>query len=123
MITAKLVIWVSVILSGLGQVFLKKGMMRVRHKQARPVPGIARLVRGVVGEFYVWLWGVTFVAATVLWLFGLRRVDLSYAYPLVSFGYVLVTVLAALLFGEKISRTRWIAIAVICMGVVLIAGS
>ena len=95
----------------------------MRQNQAHQARGIAYLAGAVVGEFYVWLWGVSFVAATVLWLFGLRRVDLSYAYPLVSFGYVLVTVLAALLFAEKISRTRWMAIVVICLGVVLIAGS
>jgi drug/metabolite transporter (DMT)-like permease len=49
--------------------------------------------------------------------------DLSYAYPLVAFGYVLVNILSAFFFHEKVDSSRWIAVAIIGIGVMLIAGS
>ena len=58
-----------------------------------------------------------------LWLVGLQHLDLSYAYPLVSLGYVLVTLLSAVCFDEQVNRQRWLAVAVISLGVILIAGS
>ena len=63
------------------------------------------------------------MVATSVWLIGLQRVDLSYAYPMVSLGYVLVSLLAMAFFKEQVQRDRWIAILVICAGVILIAGS
>jgi multidrug transporter EmrE-like cation transporter len=53
----------------------------------------------------------------------LQKLDLSYAYPLVSIGYVLVCVLSAVFFHERVDRNRWLAILVIGSGVILIAGS
>jgi drug/metabolite transporter (DMT)-like permease len=116
----KILILVSVVLSGVAQVSLKKGLM---HVQQRNPNGVIRLGLSVLSEVFVWTWGFLFVIATSLWLIGLQRVDLSYAYPLVSLGYVLVSVLAIKLFNEKIDLTRWTAILVICAGVILIAGS
>jgi len=117
---AKTLILISVILSGLAQVSLKKGM---NHVQQRSGSGVSNLILAVLTERFVWLWGFSFVIATSLWLIGLQRVDLSYAYPLVSLGYVLVSVLAINFFNEKIDANRWTAILIICAGVVAIASS
>ena len=117
---AKTLILISVILSGLAQVSLKKGM---NHVQQRSGTGVSNLIVAVLIERFVWLWGFSFVIATSLWLIGLQRVDLSYAYPLVSLGYVLVSVLAIKLFNEKIDANRWTAILIICAGVIAIASS
>ena len=58
-----------------------------------------------------------------LWLGGLQKLDLSYAYPLVSVGYVLVTLLSAVVVHERVDGRRWLAVGVISLGVILIAGS
>lgn len=118
----KFMIWTSVALSGLAQIFLKHGLNRVQARTTRRA-GFAGTVFGIAGQGFIWLWGMSFVAATGLWLLGLQRLDLSYAYPLISFGYVLVSVLSLVCFGERVDRNRWFAIAVISLGVVLIAGS
>jgi len=116
----KFLILLSVLLSGVAQVCLKQGLNRVR---VRGRGQWRRICASLVSEGFVWLWGLCFVVATSLWLIGLQSVDLSYAYPLVSLGYVLVSVLAMIFFKEKVHRERWLAILVICAGVVLIAGS
>jgi len=120
--SAKLMIWISVVLSALAQICLKHGLTRMQAR-ANQNKGIPTLVLGVISEVSVWLWGACFVLATVLWLLGLQKLELSYAYPLVSFGYVLVSILSALLFHERVDRNRWLAIAVLSIGVILISGS
>lgn len=109
-------IWCSVLLSAVAQMLLKHGLSQVQPKNG------SRLL-GVVFQKYIWLWGICFAVAMGLWLVALQRVDLSYAYPLVSIGYIIVMVLSATLFREQVDGRRWLGVAVICAGVVLIAGS
>ena len=119
----KVMIWISVILSGVAQIFLKQGMAHVGALSAQEKKRTLGLAIGVVTEKFVWFWGIAFAAAMALWLVGLQHVDLSYAYPLVSVGYVVVSILAAAFLGERVDRNRWLAIAVIGFGVWMIAGS
>ena len=118
----KLMIWLSVILSAVAQIFLKQGLSRIQKQRAHAAK-VDPLVLAVIRQAYVWFWGVCFIIATVLWLLGLQKLELSYAYPLVAFGYVLVNVLSALCFSERVTLNRWIAVTVIGVGVMLIAGS
>ena len=119
----KLLIWISVMLSGIAQIFLKQGMNQVHRSRRSARESSLALIAAAAREAYVWLWGLTFVAATGLWLLGLQHVDLSYAYPLVSFGYVVVCLLAAAFLRERMSANRWAAVLLICLGVMLISGS
>lgn len=123
----KAMIWTSVVLSALAQIFLKRGLTNLRthgaNNGSREWPWFIGIAIGVVKQEFIWLWGICFVGALVLWLAGLQKLDLSYAYPLVSLGYVLVTLLSAILFGERVDANRWISVGVICVGVALIAGS
>jgi drug/metabolite transporter (DMT)-like permease len=119
----KLMVWLSVLLSAVAQVFLKHGLNRIarRNQGTRLLP--APLLLAVAGEGWVWLWGFSFVIATALWLLGVQRLDLSYAFPLLSIGYILVNLLSVLLFRERVDGMRWVAVAIISLGVILIAGS
>ncbi len=69
------------------------------------------------------LWALCFAAATLLWLDALRRTDISYAYPMLGAGYILVTLLAKWLLGERITGMRWIAISIITAGVVMVGAN
>jgi undecaprenyl phosphate-alpha-L-ara4N flippase subunit ArnE len=118
----KLMIWSSVALSALAQICLKHGLTKAQERVSAGA-GIPGLILSVASQTFIWLWALCFALATTLWLLGLQRLDLSYAYPLVSFGYVLVSMLSALLFHERVDANRWAAIAVLSIGVFLIAGS
>ena len=118
----KLMIWISVLLSAVAQIFLKRGLTDLQAEGERG-PGVFRLIAGVMRQKFIWCWGICFVVAMALWLAGLQKLDLSYAYPLVSVGYVLVTFLSAVLFHERVDRQRWLAVAVISLGVIMVAGS
>jgi len=118
----KLMIWVSVALSALAQLFLKHGLTNLQIQGQRNA-SLLGLAIGVIRQGFIWLWGLCFMLAMGLWLGGLQKLDLSYAYPLVSLGYVLVTLLSALFCHERVDGNRWVAVAVISVGVMLIAGS
>ena len=64
-----------------------------------------------------------YVISVVVWIVALSRVEVSIAYPMLSVGYVINALLAMWLFGEAVSVQRWIGIAVILVGVTLVARS
>jgi undecaprenyl phosphate-alpha-L-ara4N flippase subunit ArnE len=111
-----LALWMSIVLGSCAQIFLKKG---VDHKPDGSQVGYARLLR----SGWVWLWAFSFVFATALWLVALAKIELSYAFPLLSSGYVIVAVLSMVFLKERISWMRWMAIFVISLGVATTWGS
>ncbi len=119
----KSMVWLSVVLSAVAQVFLKHGLNRIARRSdgASLLPPL--LLLAALGEIWVWLWGLSFVVATGLWLLGVQRLDLSYAFPLLSIGYILVNLLSTLVFRERVDGMRWAAVAIISVGVTLIAAS
>ena len=118
----KMMIWISVGLSAVAQIFLKRGLTNLQTRDLGR-GGVLGLAVGIISQPFIWLWGICFVAAMGLWLGGLQKLDLSYAYPLVSVGYVLVTLLSAVVVHERVDGRRWLAVSVISLGVILIAGS
>jgi drug/metabolite transporter (DMT)-like permease len=61
--------------------------------------------------------------SSIFWLIMLSRVPLSYAYPALSLGYIAVTIVSAFLLHETVSPLRWLSVAVICVGVILLSRS
>lgn len=111
--TSWLALGSSVVLSSSAQIFLKRGVGGAPENS---------LLRRCISP-WVLAWAVSFAAATVLWIAALSRLAISYAYPLLGFGYVLVVLLAAALLKEKITARRWIAILLIATGAVIVARS
>ena len=66
---------------------------------------------------------VVYMVSLVVWIMGLSRVPVSVAYPMLSLGYVINAVLAYYLFGEAVTVTKWLGIALIILGVWLVARS
>jgi multidrug transporter EmrE-like cation transporter len=62
-----------------------------------------------------------YAISVVVWILALSRVDVSVAYPMLSVGYVINAVAAWMLFGEQLSAARLAGIAVIIVGVWLVA--
>lgn len=58
-----------------------------------------------------------------VWIVGLSRVDVSVAYPMLSLGYVVNALAAALLFGEPLGPARIAGIGLILLGVFVVARS
>ena len=68
------------------------------------------------------LLGLTFYAVSVVvWILALTRVQVSIAYPMLSLGYVVTAFAAWWLFGEALTAQKLVGIAVIIVGVVIVA--
>jgi drug/metabolite transporter (DMT)-like permease len=113
-----LMIFISVLLTAIGQLFFKKGMSMIAldPHQANWWKVVAQ---GLVNS-YVWAGFFSFGAGALLWLAVLAREELSYAYPLSSLGYLAVLIGAALFFHEQISLSRIIGVLIIMAGVFFI---
>ncbi len=116
-----LIILTGVLLNAVAQLLLKAGASAVG-----PIGGWSAL-RGAAGTLALHpavLGGLAcYVVSVVVWIVALSRVDVSVAYPLLSIGYVVNALLAMWLFGESVSAQRWLGIAVILVGVTIVARS
>ena len=76
---------------------------------------------------FVSLWTLTgiavYIAAFANWLYVLRWVPLSVAYPITSAATVLIAIAAWLFLGEHLTPTRWVGILLISGGIFLSAKS
>ncbi len=104
----------SIVLGSLGQIALKRGA-NVRDPAAGALRGYCSI--------WVLAWAVSFVLATVLWIAALKHLEISYAYPMLGLGYVLVTAMAALVLGERVSRLHWLAVLLIAAGAACVGRS
>lgn len=64
-----------------------------------------------------------YVVSVAIWILALSRVEVSIAYPMLSIGYVVNAVAAYLLFGEAVGVQRLVGIAIIVLGVYVVARS
>jgi drug/metabolite transporter (DMT)-like permease len=112
-----LLVLVAVCLTVTGELFLKTGMNRVGPLTLGALPGaVARMAATPP----LWI-GFAFIACgAAVWLVAISRVPLSWAYPMLSLGYVLVLVFSRLALHEAVAPIRWAGVAVIVAGVYLI---
>ncbi|MBO1075472.1 DMT family transporter [Roseomonas marmotae] len=115
-------ILVSVTMSAAAQVLLKFGVQAARPAPGMELPMLAALFRTLFHPLVLGglaLYGL----GAVLWIGALGRTELSKAYPFVSLGFVLTAAAGALLFHETLSMLRVSGIALIVIGVILVAQS
>ena len=115
-----LLILVCVILGVCGQLLLKHGMSSNPDR----VDQVREIVPRIVAAFLnpvVLLGFLAYFLSAALWLIVLTRNDLSYAYPMLSMGYIGVLVFSRIFFEEAVTPTRIVGTLVICLGVILIS--
>ncbi len=54
---------------------------------------------------------------TLLWLYILSKVKISFAYPIQALAFPIVLIVSGLIFKEEIPVNRWIGVVVIVIGV------
>lgn len=112
----------GVLLNASAQLLLKAGtnaVGRFEFAAANIVPMATR----IAFEPHILAGVACYAVSLVVWIMGLSRVEVSVAYPLLSLGYVINAVGAAVLFGEAVGAMRIAGIAFIIVGVCLIARS
>ncbi len=117
-----MLILVATVMGIIGQTMLKHGMtqMGAISVSADTLPNVIwQIVRSpfVIGGLLIYGFG------TFFWLITLSRIDLSVAYPLVSLNHVLLFFIGWLILREQVTPMRAAGVAVICLGLILVARS
>lgn len=121
-ITVFPLIFFAVILNTGAQLLLKAGMNRLGQFEFA-FSKLINIGTQVMVNPFVLLGFLTYVISVLVWLLVLSRVEVSFAYPMISLGYVLNALTAYYLFGEALSISRMIGILIILCGVFLVARS
>jgi multidrug transporter EmrE-like cation transporter len=111
----------GVILNAMAQLLLKAGADRVgplelSAKSLQLLPPLVLSAPIVAGL-------ACYAVSVVIWIVALSRVEVSIAYPMLSIGYVITAVAAAMFFGEALTPAKLGGIVAIGIGVWLLAGS
>lgn len=111
-------VFASVSLSAMAQTSFKMGVERAQTGADSAVwMKAAAMVFSPMVLLGLTLYGV----GTVLWLFALRQLDLSLAYPFVAMSFVMVAGSGMLFLGEPVQPSRLIGLALIVIGLLVMA--
>src|SRR3989344_1160300 len=110
---------ISVFLGVVAQLALKEGMIQAKILSFRSEKIVPLLLKMFWNKF-VLLGCVCYAVSLLMWLVILSKLELSYAYPMISSGYFFVALGSYFIFKEKITLQRWLAIGIIIFGVVLV---
>jgi drug/metabolite transporter (DMT)-like permease len=112
----------GVMLNAAAQLALKQGMRKIGYFDFA-LENWGRIVPAVAASPYILAGLACYLISVAVWLLVLSRVEVSYAYPLLSIGYIVTAFAGWLFFHESIGVTRWAGIIFICIGVWLITRS
>lgn len=114
-----ILIFIAVVLTVTGELFLKHGMNQHGVLDLAPSTLLPTLWTVFTNRFV--LIGFCFIfSASVFWLSAISRIHLSVAYPMLSTGYIIVVLASAVLFGEPLTWVRLLGVAVIMGGITLV---
>jgi multidrug transporter EmrE-like cation transporter len=111
----------SVLLAGLAQLTLKTGVDQVTDANGGVLSLNARSLGALLTSPMVWGGLLVFGCSAVLWMLALSRASLSFAYPFAALGYVLIVAFSVLVLHETVPPLRWLGVACIVTGIVLVA--
>lgn len=109
----------GVLLNASAQLLLKEGMNRI-GQFAFNWANVWPISLKISTNPFIIIGLGCYVLSVAFWLLVLSRADVSYAYPLVSIGYIVTTVAAMLFLHETVSLQRIIGIVIIMLGVYLV---
>jgi multidrug transporter EmrE-like cation transporter len=119
----------SVVLGVVGQLSLKHGVgiassgTSSRIAQSLDARSIFTFLQTAIGNKFVLAGFLCYLISAASWLIILSRVDLSYAYPLISIGYIIIVVLSKYIFDEPVTGMRIAGTLLVCSGVFLLLRS
>ena len=107
----------TVLLVTTSELFLKRGAVEAPRLPA----GVNWTGVSGLASANVW-YGILFVIASFIsWLYVLRFIPLTIAYPLSNFVHVLIPLSSWFFLDEIISIQRWCGIALVLIGVLIVA--
>lgn len=114
---AELLAIFSIMLGAAAQLILKGAMVLLGARHAGPQPRLSLLLPAAVMLLGCGIYAI----GTWFWWKAVSRASISYLYPLTAGSYAVVALGGRFMFHEQIQTGRCIGIAVITLGVALMA--
>jgi drug/metabolite transporter (DMT)-like permease len=108
-----------VVCANTGDLLLKRGMSRI-GEVAISFPGLTQALNSTIHNGTIWLGILFLIGFTLCYMTAVSWADYSYVMPAGAFGYAVQTVLAVVVLHEVVTPKRWIGVAMICIGVLLV---
>lgn len=115
-------ILLGVLLNAGAQLMLKAGMSQIGHFEFN-ITNVMPITLKVMGNFPIITGLSMYVVSVMVWLLVLSRTQVSFAYPMLSIGYIVNAFAAYYFFGEPLTSLRMLGIFIIISGVYLVAQS
>lgn len=101
----------GVLLNAFAQIAMKKGVTAVGMEWSL----------GPLMRLFLHPWMLTCLAcyavSVVLWAAAMNLVAVNFAYPFLALGFVVGALMSRLFLGEQVPPLRWLALAIIVVGV------
>lgn len=117
-INSLLLVIASVTLSAFGQTAFKIGVGRVSFAKS---DGLFPKIMSFAMSPHILAGLVFYAVGTLFWLFALRNLDLSLAYPFVAISFIVVFLIGIFGLGEPFSTTRLAGLIIITIGLFVMA--
>jgi len=114
-----LMILIMVICANSGDLMLKHGMTQIGAVPLTTA-GLQHAFLLTITNETIWLAIVFLIGFTVSYMLLMSWADYSYVMPAGAFGYALLTFLAVIFLHEQVTPRRWVGVALICIGVLLV---
>ncbi len=108
---------VSTVTVAISELFLKRGANATVHLS----PSWAWTGLTTLASPLVWLGIIFTIVSFITWLYAIKHLPLSVAFPASQAVHVLVPLSSWLVLGERISSLRWCGIALVLAGLALVA--
>ncbi|MEH1923836.1 EamA family transporter [Nostoc sp.] len=114
-ITTWLLLMVVVLFGTIANLSLKYGLYI-----SSPTNGESPSILNLLLSRYFLIWFICYTFMTLLWLYVLRTIPLSQAFPVLGLMYALIPISSHYLLKEQVVLKQWIGISIIITGVVLV---
>lgn len=106
---------VAIVLAAIGEALASKGMKQIDVHAQLPAQ-----LRAIAASGHVWLGTALMFGYVLLYVYTLGMAELSFAVPLSAASYLIGVLLAKWYLHEEIKPARWIGVAVIVAGVLIV---
>jgi len=118
-----IILVIAAIIESVGITYLAGGLKEIHGAKEITVSEIARVLKSGATNWKILL-GIGLEAVFFFALLYMLSVqDLSFVWPLTSLGFIVTTLAAQFILGEKVSATRWAGVLLIALGAFLISYS
>jgi uncharacterized membrane protein len=108
-----------VVCANTGDLMLARGMKQIGNVEIS-VPGLQQALLSTIESGSIWIGILFLIGFTLCYMTAVSWADYSFVMPAGAFGYAVQTMLAIVVLHEVVSPKRWVGVAMICVGVLLV---